>query len=248
MVSKIETPSGNMILDSLAPACRVFLEERMLTKAIGAGEVLYEPDAPLHNLIFPLNGLVSLQHMLKEGRVVERMSIGMDGVIGAEYLIGDMRSPCQAVTVISGRASWLPVKDFATAMEKFPCVQPALLAYVVRTLRRLMQAVACASVHSATQRIASWLLHADDRILGSKFDITQRTLADIFGLRLATVSDGCNRLFRADAIHYSRGTLNIVSRAALESQACECYEATRLRSPLDGCRDPASGNVPHLST
>lgn len=88
-----------------------------------------------------------------------------------------------------------------------------------------MQAVVCASVHLAYQRIATWLLRADDKSEAICFDITQQTFADIFGLRPATVSDGCKRLLAAGAIHYSRGILNIVDRSLLEAQACECYEA-----------------------
>lgn len=103
---------GNLILSCLAPECRAFLEERMLTKPIASGEVLYEPNAPLQNLIFLHSGLVSLQHTLKDGRTVEKMMVGTDGVVGAEYLMGDIRFPCHAVTVISGRAKLAACSGF----------------------------------------------------------------------------------------------------------------------------------------
>jgi CRP-like cAMP-binding protein len=99
---------------------------------------------------------------------------------------------------------------------------------MAQMMRRLMQSVTCAAVHSATQRVSTWLLHADDRVTGQSFDITQRTLADIFSLRPATVSDACNKLLSVGAIHYSRGTLSVLDRQLLEAQACECYDAVCL--------------------
>jgi CRP-like cAMP-binding protein len=184
--------------------------------------------APLQNLIFPVDGLVSLQLTVADGRLVENIALGRDGVLGAQVLIGETQLSSTAVTVISGHAGWLPIPDFLEAMENFPCVRPAVLACMARMMRRLMQGVACASVHSAVQRIATWLLHADDRLLGESFHLTQRTLADIFGLRPATVSDACNKLLSVGAIHYSRGKLEILDRPLLEAQACECYQAVCL--------------------
>lgn len=229
MQATFQGANGNLLLASVSPDCRAFLEERMLTKPIMSGEVLYEPDAPLLNLIFPHDGLISFQATLRDGRTVEKMTVGKEGFVGVAYLLGERRFPCHAVTVISGRASWVPVTDFGVAMEKFPCLRPSLSAYTMQMVKQLMQSVVCASVHSASQRIATWLLHADDRSQTSSFDLTQRTLANIFGLRLATVSDACSRLHGAGAIDHSRGVMAIANRTLLEAQACECYEAVRLR-------------------
>jgi CRP-like cAMP-binding protein len=222
--------NANWLLGALSPACQDFLAPRLMTKPINSGEVLYEAGAPLQNLIFPLDGLVSLQLQIKDGRLVENISLGRDGVLGGQYLIGETRLPSNAVTVISGRASWLPIPDFIEAMQLFPCVKPAIFACMARMMRRLMQGVACANVHSATQRISTWLLHTDDRVEAESFDLTQRTLANIFGLRPATVSDACNGLLHTGAIHYSRGRLSIMDRTLLEAQACECYESVRLHT------------------
>lgn len=217
--------SGNLLTESFSPECRSFLAERMLTKPIISGEVLYQADAPLLNLIFPHDGIISFQYVLNDGRTVEKLSVGKDGFVGVPFLFGETRFPCHAITVISGNASWISVHEFNDAMARFSCIQPALESYTMRVLKHLMQSVVCASVHSASQRIATWLLFADDRSQTSSFDITQRTLANIFGLRLATVGDACAKLGMAGAIDHSRGTMSIADRESLERQACECYQA-----------------------
>lgn len=201
-----------------------------MIKPIHSGEILFEAGAPAQNVIFPLDGLVSLRLALRDGRLVEHTAIGCDGIVGGLFIVGQAREICTAMTVISGAAAWLPMHDFTEAVKSFPCLGSAALTCMAHMMRRLMQSVACAAVHSATQRVSSWLLHADDRVHGDSFDITQRTLADIFSLRPATVSDACNKLLSAGAIHYSRGNLSVLDRGLLETQACECYEAVCLQT------------------
>ena len=227
-----DVDGGNLIIEAMTPDCREFVADHSLTKPIASGEVIHEPGAPLQNMVFPHDGQISVQYLMKEGRTVEMVAVGADGAVGIDYLLGGERYRYLAVTVISGRASWLPIKDFQTALQQFSCVRPAMAAYIERRGRLLMQAVACASVHTAIQRLSTWLLHADDRTQADSFDITQRMLADILGFRLATISESCNKLLGLGAIHYSRGTLSIVDRALLEAQSCECYEAVRL-GPLE---------------
>lgn len=228
MHSKSINHGSNLLLASFSPECRAFLEERMLTKPIVPGEVLYEPNTPLQNLIFPHEGLISFQATLQDNRTIEKWVVGKEGFASVAWLFGETRFPCHAVALLSGRASWLSVSDFSIAAEKFQCVRPLLSAYAMQVFKQLMQAVVCANLHTASQRIATWLLHADDRSQASSFDLTQKTLASIFGLRLATVNDACSKLVAAGAIDHSRGTIHIVSRTLLEAQACECYESTRL--------------------
>jgi CRP-like cAMP-binding protein len=87
-----------------------------------------------------------------------------------------------------------------------------------------MESVACNTLHSAEQRIARWLLHADDRVEGGSFPITQQALGEVLGLRRATVSEVCSKLQEAGVLDYSRGILTITDRALLKTRACECYQ------------------------
>jgi len=219
---------ANWLLNDLSPDCLDFLGERAMVKPIAAGELLFEANAPIQNLIFALDGIISVQARAQDGRTVENFLMGRDGVIGSHYLLGFRRSPSRAVTVISGRACWIPVAIFEEANARFPCIRPALAACMLRVFQRMAQNILCASYHTAQQRIASWLLHADDRLEREKFDLTQRALSDILGLRAATVSEAYNRLLALGAIRHSRGNLQILDRAMLKAQTCECYDETCL--------------------
>lgn len=62
-----------------------------------------------------------------------------------------------------------------------------------------------------------------DRVLGDRFELTQEFLAEMLGTRRASVSVAAGILQRAGFIRYSRGRVEVVNRAGLESAACECY-------------------------
>jgi CRP-like cAMP-binding protein len=226
-----QKPEDNVLLRSLPAEARALISDRVLRKPINSGEVLYENQSPLLFLIFPVFGVVSLQATLKDGRTVEEASIGPEGVLGIEYFLGERTTSYRAIVTIAGEACWLPVSDFEAVLEAFPSLHEILQNGIRRTINRLRNRVICASVHSASQRMATWLLRAQDRTGFSQFELTQRTLAGLFGLRLATISDTSSRLAAAGAIDQTRGLLTIVERSELEKQACECYE--RLRDGLD---------------
>nr|WP_244441769.1 helix-turn-helix domain-containing protein [Rhizobium grahamii] len=85
-----------------------------------------------------------------------------------------------------------------------------------------METVACNSLHSAEQRVIRWLLTAHDSVSGDNFDLTQQVVAEVLGLRRATVSAICSQLQSDGLLEYSRGDVTIADRAGLEKRACEC--------------------------
>ncbi len=216
----------NQIIAALSVDCRAVLAPRLMTRPIRAGEVLYVAGSPARSLIFPHDGMISLQSRLRDGRMIEQVQVCRDSMAGGEALLGVDRAQAHAVVVLSGEASWLPVADLIEARPHFPSLDRAIQSHLGRTLARTAQAVVCASVHTASQRIARWLLRADDMTLTDSFQIMQRSLAELLGLRLATVSEACSRLMRAGAIRYSRGTVTIIDRPLLVAHACECDEAS----------------------
>ena len=213
----------NEILASLSDPCRDFLEARLLTKPVISGEVVYVHNSPLQNVIFPHDGLISLQATVAGGRSIGVMATGREGMIGFESFLGLDKSPYGAVAVVSGSASWLPAGEFVELEKEFPCFAPAMRAYMAAIIKRFAQAIVCTSIHTAGQRIAAWLLAADQRIAGRVMDLTQRDLADILGVRLATASEACHKLMEAGAIRYTRGSLSVVDRDRLATHACGCF-------------------------
>jgi Mn-dependent DtxR family transcriptional regulator len=88
-----------------------------------------------------------------------------------------------------------------------------------------MQSVACNAFHAIEARCCRWLLTAQDRAGGEEISLTQEYLAEMLGVQRTTVSAVARALQDQGLIRYRRGTIRILDRDAVESRACECYEA-----------------------
>nr|WP_277879154.1 helix-turn-helix domain-containing protein [Leptolyngbya sp. FACHB-711] len=77
------------------------------------------------------------------------------------------------------------------------------------------------------QRLCRWLLMTQDRVGEGQFPLTQASLAQMLGVRRATVSVIAGRLQRSNLICYRQGQMEILDRSGLEGVVCECYGKIR---------------------
>ena len=82
-----------------------------------------------------------------------------------------------------------------------------------------------------------------DRVAGEEFGLTQLFLAQMLGVRRASVSEVAGRLQERGLIEYRRGQVRITDRAGLERASCVCYaiiraEFDRLLGSADAVASP----------
>jgi CRP-like cAMP-binding protein len=87
------------------------------------------------------------------------------------------------------------------------------------------------------QRLARWLLMAQDRVDGGSILITHDFLATMLGTDRPSVSLAAGILQRKKNIEYSRGAVKILSRKKLEGSACECYGVIQQFNAEIGLKD-----------
>jgi Mn-dependent DtxR family transcriptional regulator len=75
--------------------------------------------------------------------------------------------------------------------------------------------------------MARWLVTTHDRVGSDDFPLTQEFLAQMLGVQRPTVSETAKRIQAQGSIRYSRGTMTVVDRQALERTACDCYRIVR---------------------
>ena len=66
-----------------------------------------------------------------------------------------------------------------------------------------------------------------DRNGGDRIALTQEFLAQMLGVRRATVSIAAAALQKSGLIRYNRGIINVLDREGLEASSCECYQVVR---------------------
>lgn len=221
------SPRDNAILASLPEDEYVLLAEELEVLGLGWRELLYEVDAVIEYVYFPLDGLASLLMKVDANTQMEVGAIGREGMLGVPVFLGAESSSVAAYCQVAGRMVRLPAKTLQEALPQAPILRSRLGLFSNTLVTQLGQNAACNRAHNAEQRCARWLLLAADRINRDRFDITHEFLSHMIGVRRATVSETAQALAEAGVIDYRRGTLTILDRPGLAERACPCYEQAR---------------------
>ena len=108
-----------------------------------------------------------------------------------------------------------------------PKLQAIMSRYAAGLAMQVAQTAACNRLHMIEERLARWLLIAQDRIEAGVLPITHDFLATMLGTDRPSVTFAAGIMQRAGIIEYSRGVIKIANRKKLESFACECYAIIR---------------------
>ena len=215
--------SGNRIFPLLRPEAQEFIGNHSVTRAMQAGEIIYDPAGAFAYAVFPHSGQISMIAVRDDGRIAEQIALGPEGMLGLSMILGGTSPLSLSVTRIPGVATWIPVEAMNEALTRFPCFYRAMILYGRALIVQLMENVACNSLGHAPERVAHRLLHAHDSVHGDTILITQESLAEALGLRRATVNGVCTDLGREGIITYARGKVIVNDRAGLEARASDAY-------------------------
>ena len=185
--------------------------------------ILHEPSEKLNFAYFPNAGLISLVVTMEDGKTVEAAVVGNEGAAGIPSAVSLTRSPLREVVQIAGEGFRVKVSTLQDVLKSAPEFQMMLSRYAVIQGIQVAQTAACNRLHDVEQRLARWLLMAQDRVGGGSILITHDFLATMLGTDRPSVSLAAGILQRKKNIEYSRGAVKILSRKRLEASACECY-------------------------
>jgi CRP-like cAMP-binding protein len=202
---------------------------------------LYEPNDPLEFVYFPNAGMVSLVIETEDGRAVEVGEVGKDGIAGIPAAVGMRKSQVREVVQIAGDGFRVRVNALQQVLRSSPQLQQILTRYAVSQGLQIAQTAACNRLHNIEQRFARWLLITQDRVDSPTFAITHDFLATMLGTDRSTVSVAAGMLQKKRAINWTRSLVQILSRAKLETCACECYGA--MQEDRYGDRPLRQGNA-----
>lgn len=214
---------ANHLLRSVSRAEQRRLLSKMEHVELTPRRVLYDPDKPIEHVFFPEDGVVSLVKDMKEGPVLEIATIGKEGMVGLPVFLGAVSSPLQAFAQVPGYALQMRTTDFKREVMNGVGLRRILERYTQALFTQLSQSVACNRVHSIEQRCARWLLLTADRIKDSRFMLTQEFLAQMLGVRRASVNGFLQEFQRKGMVEYKQGEMRIKDRRKLEAVSCECY-------------------------
>lgn len=219
----------NHLLQSLPYEDLTRLDPLLQRVTLTPRRVLQHAGVPIEHLYFIEDGLVSVLASADERSLVEVWLIGREGAVGTAALLGARSSPLRHFVQIGGSALRIGVEDLNRAMAEMPRLQAILHSYLHASLMQSSQSAACSLSHPLLQRLARWLLTAQDRSDRDELPITQDLLARSLGVRRATVTEALKPLELKGIFARERGMIRIIDRKRLEEIACRCYRLMRLR-------------------
>jgi CRP-like cAMP-binding protein len=227
MHASIHPLTNNELLRSLSRRDHDALKPYLERVPLKANRVLHHGRAPMEYVYFLEEGLVSVLAEVGGGDLIEVWLVGREGMVGTPAILGVMTSRHRRIVHLGGSAFRLRCEDLAKVMDEVPSVRARFLQYAYLVLLQTSQIGACNAKHQVEQRLARWILMADDRCDADKLPLTQQTLSRMLGVRRATVTQCIASLERRGFIATARGSLGIVERQGLESTACPCYGIVR---------------------
>lgn len=240
---------GNRLVKAMMATGVEDVQQALERIPLPAGMVLVEPGVPQDYAYFPDAGVVCLLSMLDD-ESAESATVGSEGVIGLGALLGDPAGRHRAVVRIAGSGFRMPIATLRGLVRTCAAIELLLHRYIRCFLVQVQQSVVCNSVHTVQERCARWLLMAHDRAEGDSFALTQRTLAEMLGIRRPSVTHAARAMQAAGLIAYTYGLVTIADRDGLERVSCPCYHAVRrmfdellgpLAAPQPGIAEPQPG-------
>ena len=217
--------SGNRLLDSLEQAERDRLLADARPEEMAARRVLIEPGKPIERIFFPVSGMISLVTLMSDGSGVEVATVGKEGVAGVPAALDPSGSSgLQGIAQVGGLAISVEAAVLREEMGRGGRLAKYVTEYVDALFTIAGQNAACNRLHSNEQRCTRWLLMTHDRVEADQFSLTHEFLAEMLGVRRASVSEVAGALQQGGAISYARGLIKVEDRDKLRKQACECYD------------------------
>ncbi|HWW82523.1 MAG TPA: Crp/Fnr family transcriptional regulator [Vicinamibacterales bacterium] len=188
-------------------------------------EILHKPGDPVDHVYFPGGGFCSVLTVLSDGDMIEVATIGREGMVGTSAIMNGA-APEPSVTMVQAETLQcyrMATGAFCQEIERRGVFSVIVARYAQALIGFVMQGTACNAVHSIEQRLARWLLTAQDRVDRNEFPLTQEFVAMMLGATRPTVTVVAGTLQRAGLITYHRGRVTVVDREGLERASCECY-------------------------
>jgi CRP-like cAMP-binding protein len=216
----------NALFRELVSVCPRILEE-IRPVEFARGEQIAASGSRIPSIIFPDAGLLVRAISFEDGsRIATSMignwrGFGLSAALGSDWQLTDC-------FVLMGGAGWcLSVSSLRRLADHHPELRTRLSQHEHVVAAQSQQWAACATTHSARQRVVTFL----DRMMAHsgalELTITQDQAAELLCLRRPTLSAIAHSLRNDGLVDYTRGRIVISSHSALLAAACPCCAALR---------------------
>jgi CRP-like cAMP-binding protein len=198
------------------------MEPYLDLKTFERDEVVWNDGDLINRMVFPHDMTLALLCKMRDGTTVESATVGTEGYVGVESLLGSTAT-VGSVVAGGGRASTIALQEVLILTDQMPALRAAMLAYARSYLALISRLAACNAVHTLKQRISRRLLLSLAQTDQGSVAITQDDLARALAVSRTSVNQICKELRADKLISYSRGRIRVDDVAVMTNTACDCY-------------------------
>jgi len=220
-------PPQNLILAGLPADEWATLRNKLHAVALEQGQVLFEAGEPAEFVYFVEQGMVSVVSDMQNGDSIEVGTIRIEGMAGKWVILDAESVPYRHIMQVPGSSLRMTANALAAELVPGKQLTRSLHRFYAAFNTQVMQGMACNGLHSIEQRCCRWLLTTQDRIGSPELNITHEFLAQMLGVRRASVTEVLRPLQSDGLIRASRGKVVILDSKRLADASCECYGVIR---------------------
>jgi CRP-like cAMP-binding protein len=215
--------SANRILSRLSRADLALLEPHLEAVDLPVKKPLETRKRRIDQIYFMESGFASVVADGTSKPSIEVGIIGREGLTGLAVVLGNERASHDTYIQVAGKGQRISAAKLREADGRSPTLHRALLQYVNAYLQQTTATALANGRSKMEERLARWLLMADDRLDSDELPLTHEFL----GLMLGTYRPGVTRAVQAlekeGLIAARRGGITILNRKGLEKRSNGTY-------------------------
>lgn len=220
----------NALLAALSSQASKRLAKDLELVPLTLGQVLYESGATMSHAYFPVDCVVSVLYVMKNGESAEIAIVGNEGMIGISLFMGGESTISRAIVQNAGHAYRLKVQVLKEEFLRGGELSRLLLLFTSAFITQMVQTAACNRHHPVDKQLCRWMLLSLDRLSSNRISMTDKLIGNMLGLDQREVMAATNVLKKAGLIHYDAGDITVLDRAGVEKRSCECYGVVKKES------------------
>ena len=216
--------SPNRILSHLAPADFGLLEPHLQAVELPLRRVLETRNKRIGYVYFIESGFASVVANGSTKPGIEIGIIGHEGMTGSSVvLVSNDRAAHDTYMQMAGNGQRLRVANLREAITHSVDLHHVLLRYVRSFLLQTASTALANGRSKIEERLARWLLMAQDRIDGDQLPLTHEFLSLMLGVRRPGVTIALQALEREGLIAHRRAIITILDRDGLQAHSNGTY-------------------------
>ena len=218
---------NNRVLSGLAPADFALLKPHLMPIDLPVETHLETANSRIDHVYFMERGFASVVADGLSKRSIEVGVIGREGMTGSAVVMGDDRAAHDTYIQVAGAGQRMSAAKLRWAIDRSVRLHRSLLRCVHALLIQTTHTALANGRSKNEERLARWLLMANDRIDGSEVPLTHKFLGIMLGVQRPAVTVAMRALEHAGLISAGRRAITIIDRKGLERMSNGAYR------PLD---------------